>query len=131
LTLYLGGGTMLLQLLEKVKDYLSFGCSVQDLEAWLVSNLQNILDSRDTKAINLANKLDADLVELHEGLIDNVTFRRRLQDYVMDALTIARIAEWEFKDRETLTSSPDAPMVPLTMSIHDPIKTQRLSLELV
>lgn len=70
------------QLLNYIDRYLLFRCTVRDLERWLLSNLQKILDSGDSKAVEVTNKIDTDLVELGEGLIDEITFRERLQGYL-------------------------------------------------
>ena len=69
---------MINKLLEKVWLYINGNCTLQYLETWLVSNLQNILDSGDAKAIEIANQLDADLVELGEGLLDEEALRNNL-----------------------------------------------------
>jgi hypothetical protein len=73
---------MLQQLLNHVERYLNDHCTVQDLEAWVLSNLQGILDSGDEAAIEVANQVDADLVELGEGLIDEATLREHLQSFI-------------------------------------------------
>jgi len=73
---------MLAQLLNYMDSYLLLHCTRRELETWLLSNLQRILDSGEEAAIDLANKVDADLVELGEGLMDELTFRERLQGYV-------------------------------------------------
>lgn len=75
------------ELLNHIDSYLLGQSTLQHLEEWLLSNLQNILDSADQKAIDLANKIDADLVELAEGLIEESTIREYLQCYLMDSQT--------------------------------------------
>ncbi|MBI2909151.1 MAG: hypothetical protein HYX92_16015 [Chloroflexi bacterium] len=70
---------MLRELLNRIYDYVMGRSTLAGLETWLLSNLQEILDSGDDKAIHVANQLDADLVELGEGLIDEATFRQRLE----------------------------------------------------
>lgn len=79
---------MLQQLLKNIWRYLSAQCTLQDLEAWVLSNLQRILDTGDKAAIRMANQIDADLVELGEGLIDESTFLERLQSLVRLSETI-------------------------------------------
>lgn len=69
-------------LVDHVGRYLSGRYSLRDLEKWLVSNLQSILNSNDAKAIHLVNQVDADLMELSEGLLDEVTVRRRIETYI-------------------------------------------------
>jgi len=63
-------------------------CTLQDLESWVLSNLQRILDSGDEKAIAIANEIDADLVELGEGLIDELTLQKHLQGFISERDTI-------------------------------------------
>ena len=53
--------------------------------------MQRILDSGDKAAIDIANEIDADLVELGEGLIDEVTLREHLQSYVGISETIESV----------------------------------------
>lgn len=79
---------MLRELLNHIDIYLILRCTVRDLETWLMSNLQQILDSGDTQTIEIANSVDADLVELNEGLIDEVILRERLDSYVRAYNTI-------------------------------------------
>lgn len=79
---------MLHQLLNYVECYLTERCSLRDLEAWLLSNLQGILDSGDKTAIEVANQVDADLIEFGEGLIDEATLRERLERCVRFRETI-------------------------------------------
>jgi len=82
------------ELLDHIRDYLNDQCTLQDLEAWVLSNLQRILDSGDEKAIAHANEIDADLVELGEGIIDELTLQKHLQGFISERDTI-------------LVSSPD------------------------
>ncbi len=67
------------ELLEQIESYMNAECGLKDLEGWLLSNLQTILDSGDMKAIELADELDADLVELNEALIDERILRERIE----------------------------------------------------
>ena len=76
------------QLRRRIDRYLEGHSSLQQLEEWLLSHLQQILDSGDATAIEIANKLDADLVELGEGLTDQGTLQQRLQSYLRGAETI-------------------------------------------
>ena len=79
---------MLYQLLSYIHRYLDVACTLRDFETWLFSNLQRILDSGDDKVIETANQIDADLVELGEDLIDEATFRERLEGYVSACETV-------------------------------------------
>jgi len=72
-------------ILHQLKAYLAKECSVQELESWLLVNLQSNLDSKDGTAIELANKVDAGLMELNEGLLDEKGVRTRARRYLREA----------------------------------------------
>ncbi len=48
--------------------------TLDELEEWLVLNLQSILDSGDEMVVDIANTLDPSLVEFRENLIDEPAF---------------------------------------------------------
>lgn len=73
---------MLRRVLNCVYKYLNGHCTLKDLQTWLLSNLQRILESGDEAAIEVANQIDADLIELGEGLIDEMGVQERLANYV-------------------------------------------------
>jgi len=98
---------MLKQLLNYIDSYLLSHCSLRDLEAWLVSNLQQILDSGEEAAIDFANKVDADFVELGEGIIDESTLRERLQSYVRIGDTFP-LEYYETPSRDTVNATASA-----------------------
>jgi hypothetical protein len=77
---------------QRLKSYLARECSVRELEAWLLVNLQTILDSKDRAAIDLANKVDADLMELSEGLLNEKEVRARARRYLREAEAELRTA---------------------------------------
>ena len=83
------------QLLNQIDSYILFRCTLRDLEVWLISNLQRIIDAGEEATIDLANEIDADLVQLGEGLIDELTFRERLQSYVKIGDTVSATASVE------------------------------------
>lgn len=91
----MGDLAMFHKLLEQIESYMNAECGLKDLEGWLLSNLQTILDSDDRKAIELADELDADLVELNEALIDEQMLRERV------AGRIRRMSETSFIFSET------------------------------
>ncbi len=80
---------MLTQIISEAQAYLMGHCSLDDLEDWLLVHLQEILDSGDQKAIQLADNIDAALIQLNEGIIDEATFYDQIQSY-------ARLAETTF-----------------------------------
>lgn len=79
---------MLHQVLNYVYKYLNGQWTLKDIQTSLLSNLQRILESGDEVAIEVANQIDADLVELSEGLIDEVEIQERLVSYVRFGETI-------------------------------------------
>lgn len=79
---------MLQQVLTCAYKYLNGFWTLKDLQTWLLSNLQRILESGDRAAIEMANEIDADLVELNEGLVSEMEVRARLASYVSSRETI-------------------------------------------
>jgi hypothetical protein len=75
----------LLDLLHEVDRYLTGASNDRDLEAWVVGNLQRILDSGDATTIHLANEIDALFVEVGEGIIDQPLLKDRLQSLKREA----------------------------------------------
>lgn len=81
---------MLHHLVAQIEECLQGRSSTTDLEGWLVSNLQRILDSGDAEAVRLANELDADLMAAGDAALEENEFWRRLDSYVRRAQTIQR-----------------------------------------
>ena len=79
------------QLLNQTYHYLDRRGSLRDLETWLLSNLQVILDGGDETAIEMANQMDADLIELGEGIIDEATLGERLESYARLLETVPHV----------------------------------------
>jgi hypothetical protein len=63
-------------LTQALIQYLSRERSASELEEWLVGNMQDILNSGDRKAIDIANQVDALLVEMGERLLNEDQFRK-------------------------------------------------------
>lgn len=74
-------------LLAWIERYLTGAASRENMGKWLLSHLQEILDSGDGRAIALANKIDADLVEFSEKLIDERILQERFTRYVANYST--------------------------------------------
>ena len=74
-----------MEIAERVTGYLLGENAKDELESWLLVNLQRILESKDTEAINIANEVDVLLVELGEGIIEPMGFRRRLASLIEGA----------------------------------------------
>ena len=54
------------KLLTALSQFLVGASSLDDLQSWVLSNLQMVLESGDSVAIDAVNELDADFVELGE-----------------------------------------------------------------
>jgi hypothetical protein len=63
-------------LTQALIQYLSRERSASELEEWLAGNMQDILNSGDHKAIDIANQVDAFLVEMGERLLNEDQFRK-------------------------------------------------------
>lgn len=55
-------------LIHMLKQYFLHSLSKEALEEWLVMQLQPIIDSRDERAIDVANQLDSLFIEMGEGI---------------------------------------------------------------
>jgi len=67
----------------RLTEYLTFAISTEMLESWLVSHLQEILDSGDAEAIGIANKVDAALIQLREAILTKQELRKLISDLVV------------------------------------------------
>ena len=63
-------------LTQALIQYLSRERSASELEESLAGNMQDILNSGDRKAIDIANQVDALLVEMDERLLNEDQFRK-------------------------------------------------------
>ena len=70
------------RLMAQLERYLNEQCSLEEVDTWVMAHLQAILDSGDPKAIDITNEVDADIIEVGEGLIDDATLRERFQHYL-------------------------------------------------
>ena len=73
------------EILNQIERHLSGGQTDHDLEAWVVANLQRILDSGDSIAIDMANSVDSVFIELGEGIITRNKIRAFLESLVTNA----------------------------------------------
>jgi hypothetical protein len=69
------------KLVSQINRYLSCKATLRDIETWLLQHLQSILEGGEVEVITLANQVDADLMELREGLIDLSTLATRFRTY--------------------------------------------------
>ncbi|MDY6908266.1 MAG: hypothetical protein SV910_08615 [Chloroflexota bacterium] len=117
------------ELLNNIQLYLNGYCTLHELEVWLLSNLQSLLDSGNKAAIQIANDLDADLIQLSEAIIDENTIRDRLQGYLSQENTVV---ETIYDDKPTATIAATAAVNTIRnhVVIPDPAENVRVHLVL-
>ena len=76
------------ELVRTVDEYLVGRRSLESLESWLVARTRLINQSGDARARDLANRLEADLVDLSEAILDEGAIRDRWEGYLRQVSTI-------------------------------------------
>ena len=84
-----GVDSMYAELLAQIDGFLAGSMAVRSLEDWLLSHLQQIIDSGDVAAKELADAVDVALMGHGDGDIDAVGLRLRLDLLVTEAMTVA------------------------------------------
>src|SRR5438309_1037730 len=79
---------MTLLLVGTVQRYLGGLLSTREFEDWIVVHMQDVLDSGDQRAIELAETIDALLIELHERLFGEEDFRARLAGLLQEPTAV-------------------------------------------
>ena len=64
-----------------VSKFLDGSLSLVEMQEWILSRLQTILDSGDSVCAEIANEIDADLISLSEELMDESVFIKRLYGF--------------------------------------------------
>ncbi len=77
------------ELRYKIESCLNRDITIEDLETWILSHLQNILDSSDDEIIEIANHIDADMVELSEEIISLEEYFDHLRSFLGQLETIS------------------------------------------
>jgi len=91
------------ELLKSIYQYLNGVWTLQILQEWLLSNLQDILNSGNNHAIDIANEIDADLVQLSEDIIDENTLQGRMERYRSSMETISVNFQKQHRDISSAT----------------------------
>jgi len=112
---------MTYEIRARTAAYLRGDLTLEDVTSWLLGSLQAILNSNDTEAISLANRLDALLVEREDKRIDQQSFLDALREVAAGQVTLPReyrevepvasfsetsSAVWTVREAVTLDSSP-------------------------
>jgi len=79
---------MLHELRGEIEGYLAGQQTLRNIESRLVSRLHTILGSGDLLAIEIANEVDADLMEFGDGLLEESELRERWQGYLRRTRTV-------------------------------------------
>ncbi|MDA2925525.1 hypothetical protein MYX65_12910 [Acidobacteria bacterium AH-259-L09] len=77
------------KILAELIKYISGSNSLEELEEWIVSHLQEALDSKDEKLISLIDEVDALLMRLRDGEIPELDFIDSLDGLVLFRETIS------------------------------------------
>lgn len=114
-------------LLSELSRFATGQSTASELERWLVSELQSILDSRDEEAIDLVNQVDSMLIEFGEGLATERDLLERVQAAVRMAETLrVQIAEVPRAMENAVTSNTSET---ITQQVLDrPVEDVRLKL---
>lgn len=112
---------MTYEIRARTAAYLRGDLTLEDITSWLLGSLKAILNSNDTEAISLANRLDALLVEREDKRIDQQSFLDALREVAAGQVTVPReyrevepvasfsetsSAVWTVREAVTLDSSP-------------------------
>lgn len=112
---------MTYEIRARTAAYLRGDLTLEDITSWLLGSLQAILNSNDTEAISLANRLDALLVEREDKRVDQQSFLDALREVAAGQVTLPReyrevepvasfsetsSAVWTVREAVTLDSSP-------------------------
>ena len=70
------------ELVTALNSFLRSSISLNELQEWVLSNLQKILDSNDSVTISVVNEVDSDLIGMSEGLLGESTFVENLDGWI-------------------------------------------------
>ena len=99
------------ELLARIERYLNNKLTLKNLENWLLYNLQAILDSNDQLAIRVANEVDADFVQLSEGIIGESIIKMRLESYLAGREIHASLSKKGSTEYREYTGSADSTII--------------------
>lgn len=91
---------MTYEIRARTEAYLRGDLTLEEVTSWLLGSLQTILDSNDTAAISLANRLDALLVEREDERIDQQSFLDALRELAAGQVTVPQ----EYREVEPVAS---------------------------
>jgi len=75
-------------ILRIFRDYVSGKARLNDLEDWVLSHIQGVLDSGDQEAIALIDRVDALLIEIGVGLASEEDLFNAISGFISDAETV-------------------------------------------
>jgi hypothetical protein len=76
------------RILRVFAGYIFGEISLEQFEEWIVSHLQETLDSKDQHAIALIDEADSSLIELNQNHISEEEFMTRIASMVAEAETV-------------------------------------------
>ncbi len=72
-------------LFQKAVEYVDGTIELQELETWLLPNLETILDAGDADSIALAKLIEGGAIELQAGLLTTEALRQELKALLSSA----------------------------------------------
>ena len=76
------------KLITALSQFLAGASPLEDLQSWVLSNLQTVLESGDSAAIDAVNALDADFVELGEQVMEYSYFIGSVERWINRLQTV-------------------------------------------
>lgn len=98
------------QLARVIDGYLIGHRTLQDAEGWLTARTRLIHQSGDRRAIEFANQLEADLIDLGEGFLREATIREKWDGYLRQMSTV--VLQTERPTVQTVTSTGSSTLLP-------------------
>jgi Asp-tRNA(Asn)/Glu-tRNA(Gln) amidotransferase C subunit len=81
---------MIYEIRARVEAYLREELTLEDITSWLMQSLQAILDSGDSEAISVADKLDTLLIDSEDGRLDRESFLDSLRELAAGQVTVPK-----------------------------------------
>ena len=76
------------EILQVFRDYVFGKVRLLDLEDWVLSHIQGILDSGDQEAIAMIDRVDALLIEIGAGVASEEELLNAISGFLSDAETL-------------------------------------------
>lgn len=92
---------MLLEILRECEKYLTGKLSARELEDFVVSNRQSVMDRGDREELGLLNELNGVLMEWVEGSIPSESTVKEKVETAMARVNTTRVLAWMFVNQSS------------------------------